>query len=179
MRPFADPRYPLGRFSSPDPITAQDIQTSIDAIAALPTELRAAVRDLTDAQVDTPYRQDGWTVRQLVHHIADSHMNAFIRFRLALTEDKPTIKPYNESLWAQVADTPRTPIEVSLTLLEMLHKRWTILLESMRGEDFARRLVHPEHGEISLDWLLQLYAWHGAHHTAHVTELRKREGWGA
>ena len=176
---MSDLRFPIGTFSPSPTLTTDQRRALIAKIANTPAELRRATAGLSDAQIETPYRPGGWTVRQVVHHVPDSHMNAYVRFKLALTEDKPTIKPYNESLWAQVADTPRTPIEVSLTLLEMLHKRWTILLESMRGEDFARRLVHPEHGEISLDWLLQLYAWHGAHHTAHVTELRKREGWGA
>ena len=177
--PFmSDLRFPIGKFSPSPTITDDHRRPLIGKIAKTPAELRRATAGLSDAQIETPYRPGGWTVRQVVHHVPDSHMNAYVRFKLALTEENPTIKPYNETLWAEVADTPRTPIDVSLTLLEMLHKRWTILLESMRGEDFARRLVHPEHGEISLDWLLQLYAWHGAHHVAHITELRKREAWG-
>jgi hypothetical protein len=133
---------------------------------------------LTEAQLQTPYRPGGWTVRQVVHHVPDSHMNAYIRFKLALTEDNPTIKPYDEAAWALLADTAHTPIQESLALLDALHRRWVVLLESLAPGDFARRLTHPEHGPVTLEWMLQLYAWHGRHHTAHVTALRQREGWG-
>ena len=139
--------------------------------------LRAALAGLSDAQLDTPYRPGGWTVRQVAHHVPDSHMNGFVRFKLALTEDNPTIRPYDEAAWARVPDTVRTPIDVSLALLDALHTRLVIVLESMSGGDFARPLVHPVNGPLTIDGLLQMYSWHGRHHVAHVTELRKREGW--
>ena len=139
--------------------------------------MRRALDGLSDGQLDTPYRPGGWTVRQVVHHVPDSHLNAYCRFKLALTEQNPTIKPYDEAAWAKVADTARTPPGVSLTMLDALHTRWVILLESMTAADFGRPLKHPEKGSITLDWMLQLYAWHGRHHAAHITELRKREGW--
>ncbi|PYR62116.1 MAG: putative metal-dependent hydrolase [Acidobacteria bacterium] len=129
------------------------------------------------SQFDTPYRPDGWTVRQVVHHVPDSHLNAYCRFKLALTEDNPRIKPYDEAAWAKLADTERTPVETSLALLDSLHQRWVTLLESMKPEEFARTLQHPEAGEMTLDKVLQLYTWHGRHHVAHITSLRQREGW--
>jgi uncharacterized damage-inducible protein DinB len=135
------------------------------------------VNGLNETQLNTPYRDGGWTVRQVVHHVPDSHMNAFIRFKLALTETNPTIKPYNENAFAQLADVTRTPVETSLTLLDALHQRWVALLEAMGPDDFTRPLIHPEIGPITLDRLLQLYAWHGRHHVAHVTALRARDGW--
>ena len=174
---MGDARYPVGRFTALRDITTEQRRALIAEIAATPRALRTATAGLSEAQLDTPYRPEGWTARQVVHHVPDSHMNAYIRFKLALTEDTPTIKPYDEAAWARVADTARTPIEISLTLLEALHVRWTVLLESMGASDYQRQLVHPEHGPVSLDWMLQLYAWHGRHHTAHVTELRKRVGW--
>ena len=161
-------RYPVGRFAVDRQLTAETRRALIGQIAAAPRELRTAVAVLSPAQIDTPYRPDGWTVRQVVHHVPDSHMNAFIRFKLALTEDNPTIKPYDEAAWAKLADTARVPVETSLALLDALHARWVALLESMSGEDFDRRLVHPDHGPITTGWLLQLYAWHGRHHTGHV-----------
>jgi uncharacterized damage-inducible protein DinB len=172
-----DPRYPIGNFAMPAEITPASRSAAIEQIASAPAKLRAAVSGLSDAQINTPYREGGWTVRQLVHHIADSHMNAVVRLKLALTENAPTIKPYDEAKWAQLADTPATPVATSLTLLETLHERWANLLRSLSPEDFARKLVHPEHGERTIDWLVFLYAWHGAHHTAHVTELRKSRAW--
>ena len=175
---MTDLRYPVGKFTVVRDITPELRHTLIREIAATPQALRAATQGLSESQLDTPYRPEGWTVRQVVHHVPDSHMNAYIRFKLALTEDTPTIKPYDEAAWARVADTARTPIDVSLKLLDTLHQRWTVLLESMSGADYARQLVHPEHGPVALDWMLQLYAWHGRHHTAHITELKKREGWG-
>jgi len=174
---MTDPRYPVGKFSYEPAISASTRRTLIGQIADTPRAMRAAVAGLGDKQLDTPYRPDGWTVRQVVHHVPDSHMNAYVRFKLALTEDNPTIRPYDEAAWARVADTARTPVDVSLTLLDSLHTRWVVLLESLADTDFARRLVHPDRGPITLDWMLQLYAWHGRHHTAHVTELRKRENW--
>lgn len=176
-RMATDLRFPVGRFA-PDPDVTPGKRTAwIRQIAETPAALRAAVNGLSEAQLDTPYRPDGWTAKQVVHHVPDSHMNAYVRFKLALTEDNPTIKPYAEDRWAELYDTQATPVETSLALLESLHKRWVTLIESMKAEDFARPLMHPERGQITLDWMLQLYAWHGRHHVAHVTELRRREGW--
>ena len=172
-----DLRYPVGRFRRPESLDEAERRRAIDAIAAAPAKLRAAVAGLTDAQLDTPYRPDGWTVRQVVHHVPDSHMNAYVRFKLALTEDEPTIKPYDEARWAELADTRDTPIESSLALLDRLHDRWVRLLRSMSADDFARRLRHPEMGVQRLDQVLALYDWHGRHHVGHVTNLRERMGW--
>jgi uncharacterized damage-inducible protein DinB len=174
---MADLRFPAGPFSFDEHPTAATRGGCIRAIADAPGAFRRAVEGLSDAQLDTPYRPGGWTVRQVVHHVPDSHINAYVRFKLALTEDSPTIKPYDEAAWALLADTARTPIDTSLTLLDALHRRWVVLLESLREEDFTRRLIHPDRGPVTNDWLLQLYAWHGRHHAAHVTTLRQREGW--
>jgi uncharacterized damage-inducible protein DinB len=171
-----DLRFPTGKFSLVPQPTPSQRQSWIRAIADTPAKLRRAVAGLSDAQLDTPYRPEGWTIRQVVHHVPDSHMNAYVRLKLALTEDTPTIKPYDESEWARLPDA-RTSVEDSLALLEALHRRWVILLESMKPADFGRQLVHPERGLVNNDWLLQLYAWHGPHHTGHVTSLRQREGW--
>ena len=170
-------RYPTGRFSRPDALTSDQRRAAIETIATTPAQMRAAVRGLTDAQLDTPYRPGGWTVRQLVHHVPDSHANAYCRFKLALTEDTPTIKPYDEAAWALLEDSRTTPVETSLTMLDVLHDRWVRLLRAISPNDFARRLNHPENGMMNLDQLLALYAWHGPHHVAHVTRLREREGW--
>ena len=172
-----DPRYPIGKLEIPVAVTPALRQSAIETIAQTPAKFRAAVKGLTDAQLDTPYREGGWTVRQLAHHLPDSHVNAYVRLKLALTESAPTIKPYAEEKWAQLADSRSTPIEVSLALLESLHARWVLLLRALTPEDFAKKLVHPDHGEKNVDWLLFVYAWHGPHHTAHVTELRKSKGW--
>ncbi|HYT73549.1 MAG TPA: bacillithiol transferase BstA [Vicinamibacterales bacterium] len=172
-----DPRYPTGTFTYNPSITPDGRTRAIAAIRETPAELRAAVRGLDDRQLDTPYRDGGWTVRQVVHHVPESHMNAYIRFKLALTEDNPTIKPYAEDAWAKLADVKRTPIETSLGLLDALHQRWVTLLELLKPDDFTRPLVHPESGPLTLDYLLQMYAWHGKHHVAHVTTLRQRQGW--
>jgi uncharacterized damage-inducible protein DinB len=172
-----DLRYPVGKWEpkpSLDPATRRKF---INEIAATPKRLRAAVAGLTPQQWETPYREGGWTVRQVVHHVADSHMNSYVRFKLALTEEVPTIKTYEEKRWAETAEVRRTPPEVSLVLLESLHARWTELLRAMSAADFGRKLRHPEHGEMTLDALLSLYEWHGRHHTAHITALRKRMGW--
>jgi hypothetical protein len=159
-----DPRYPTGKFAyDPDP-TPDTRKAAIAAIAALPVELGAV---LASAQLDRSYREGGWTARQVVHHVADSHMNAFIRFRLALTEDRPTIKPYDEAAWAKLPDARLDP-QVSVQILGGLHQRWHVMLEAMRATDFAREAIHPEHGPRSLDWFLQLYAWHGRHHVGHL-----------
>jgi hypothetical protein len=172
-----DPRYPTGKFTFNPDVTPQSRLKCIAAIRETPAALRAAVQGLSETQLNTPYRDGGWTVRQVVHHVPESHMNAFTRFKLALTETSPTIKPYNEDAWVKLGDVPRTPVETSIVLLEALHQRWVTLLEVMGPEDFERPLIHPEIGAITLDRMLQLYAWHGRHHVAHVTTLRAREGW--
>jgi len=172
-----DPRFPVGRFEMPAEVTSARRQQAIDEIAAAPAKLRAAVKGLNAAQLDTPYREGGWTVRQVVHHVPDSHLNAYVRLKLALTEEKPTIKPYDEAAWAELADSKNVPIEVSQVLLDSVHARWDSLWRSMKPEHFARVFVHPEAGERTVDWLLFLYEWHGRHHTAHITELRKQKGW--
>ena len=150
---------------------------AIDDIAQTPAKLRAAVTGLSEAQLETPYRPGGWTVRQIAHHVPDSHMNSYMRFKLALTEDAPTIKPYAEDRWAELADTKATPIEVSLTMLESLHDRWVRLLRSLTAEEWKRTFRHPELGAMTLEKTLALYAWHGRHHVTHITSLREREQW--
>ncbi len=173
-----DPRYPIGRPEVVEELTPERRQELIGAIEEAPRRLRAAVEGLTDAQLDTPYREGGWTVRQVVHHVPDSHLNSYVRFRLALTEDEPTIKPYSEKAWSELPDARTLPIEPSLRVLEGLHRRWAALLRAMTPEQFARGFIHPEHGRRqSLDQALQVYAWHGRHHTAHITSLRERRGW--
>ena len=172
-----DLRYPTGRFSRPAALDEAGRAAAIEIIAGTPRKLRDAVAGLSDSQLDTPYRPDGWTVRQVVHHVADSHMNAYIRFKLALTEDVPTIKPYEEGAWAELADTRVVPVDVSLALLDSLHVRWIALLRAMTPADFERMLTHPESGRQRLEQVLALYAWHGPHHVAHVTSLRQRMGW--
>lgn len=171
-------RFPTGRFKRPSfPIAPAERERMIGAIAETPTAMREAVAGLSDAQLDTPYREGGWTVRQVVHHVPDSHINSYCRFRLGLTEDAPTIKTYDEERWAELADARSGPIEMSLLLLDALHERWVILLRSMTPADWAREITHPEHGRLPLDFFLGLYAWHGPHHVAQVTELRRRRGW--
>lgn len=153
------------------------MQHLIEEIARTPANLRSAVQGLSTKQLDTPYRPGGWTVRQVVHHLPDSHMNSYVRFKLALTEDEPTIKPYAEDRWAELSDTKATPIETSLTLLDSLHARWVALLRSLDSEQWKRNFRHPELGPVSLEKSLALYAWHGRHHVAHIRNLREREGW--
>lgn len=172
-----DPRFPIGRFSIEGEITPEHRREWIARIAAMPARFRAAVADLSPGQLDTPYRDGGWTVRQLVHHLPDSHMNANVRFKLALTEDNPPVKTYEEALWAQLPDTRDTPPEVSLALLDALHTRWTALLAALDDTQWRRTLHHPEWGGIALETVLGQYAWHGDHHVAHVTALRERMGW--
>jgi uncharacterized damage-inducible protein DinB len=172
-----DPRYPIGKYQAPPDVTPAKRAEAIREIGTAPQQIRAAVNGLTDAQLDSPYREGGWTVRQVAHHLADSHMNAYVRWRLALTENEPTIKPYEEGAWANLEDAAHAPVEVSLRLLDALHERWVRLLRSVKEPEFARTFRHPEHGVRTLDWMLFLYAWHGKHHTAHVTELRKQKGW--
>jgi len=174
---MTDLRYPIGKFHFDGPLTPEQKQKSLDDLANAPANLRAAVQGLSPQQLDTPYRPGGWTVRQVVHHVPDSHMNAYIRFKLALTEDEPTIKPYEQQLWADLADSKSTPIEVSLTLLDSLHDRWVRLLQSLTPRDWKLTFRHPELGLVSLERNLALYAWHGRHHVAHITTLRTRENW--
>jgi uncharacterized damage-inducible protein DinB len=176
--PQADPRYPVGKFTRPaGPHTRDERRVLIEQIAATPARMREAVAGLSDAQLDTPYRDGGWTVRQVVHHVPDSHMNAYTREKLALTEDEPTIKPYDEAAWAKMSDVRETPIETSLLLLETLHARWDTILGAMTEADFVRTLVHPDNGVMTLDAVVAMYAWHGRHHVAHITSLRERSGW--
>lgn len=171
-----DERYPIGKFQWTGPNTPEQRQEFITQIAGLPTRLREAVAGLTEEQLDTPYRDGGWSVRQVVHHLPDSHMNALIRFKLALTENEPVIKPYKQDAWARLADS-RGPVSLSLQMIEALHQRWELVLRSMSAEDFERKLTHPEQGLVALDRFLALYAWHGAHHVGHITQLRRRMGW--
>jgi hypothetical protein len=172
----SDLSYPIGRFERPTSLTAADRESHIATLAALPANLRGAVRGLTDAQIDTPYRPGGWTVRQLVHHVADSHMNGYCRVKLALTEDNPVIKPYAEEKWAELADS-KLPIEHSLVILDHVHARLDALLRSLTPAQFARPFLHPAGGPQTIDVWAALYAWHSRHHTAHVTALRSRSGW--
>ena len=174
---MADSSYPIGKFSFPQSSTGEQRQQWIRDIGAAPALLRAAVSGLNETQLDTPYRPGGWTVRQVVHHVPESHMNSYIRFKLALTEDVPVIKPYDEALWAKLPDTAAAPIGASLALFEALHLRWLALLHGMSDSDFNRAFRHPELGLVRLDQNLALYAWHGQHHVAHITSLRERMGW--
>lgn len=174
--PAIDPRYPIGKFQYEGPYTEAQRTELMDVLAGLPQNIRAAVAGLNDQQLDAPYRDGGWSIRQVVHHVADSHMNSFIRFRLALTENNPTIKPYDEALWAEIADA-KEPVEVSLKLIDSLHRRMDVMLRSLKAEDWKRTFSHPERGPMTLDTNLGLYVWHSKHHVAHITELRKRMGW--
>jgi hypothetical protein len=172
-----DLQYPIGKFQWGGAITDAQREKLIEQIEQAPTQLRQAVAGLTEEQVDAPYRPDGWTVRQVVHHLSDSHMNAYVRFRLALTENEPTIKPFAQERWAALEDARTAPLELSLSLLESLHRRWVILLRSLCAADFARTFRHPEMGVVTLDKYLGMAAWHGRHHIAHITSLRDRMGW--
>ncbi|MCX6132664.1 MAG: putative metal-dependent hydrolase [Ignavibacteriales bacterium] len=174
---MSDIRYPVGTFDPKLTITDTDRQALINQIAWVPQKLREALRGLSDQRLDVPYREGGWTIRQQVHHLPDSHMNAYIRFKLAVTEENPTIKPYHEQLWAELVDGKLAPPELSLVLMESLHARWAMFLRSMKPEQFARTLIHPQNGPMNLDRVLQLYAWHGRHHVAHITAQRQRMGW--
>ena len=173
----ADHRYPVGQFDPKPSLTHSERQALLDVIDACPAKMRAAVEGLGESQLDTPYRDGGWTVRQVVHHVPDSHLNAYTRLKLALTEETPTIRPYDEAAWAKLADVHATPIETSLTMLDVLHQRWMTIWRSMSDGDFGRHLVHPDHGEKDVDWLLQMYGWHSLHHVAHITSLRERNRW--
>jgi hypothetical protein len=171
-----DPRYPIGKFSRSAANVANH-KTAIATLAALPENLRSAVQGLNEQQLDTPYREGGWTVRQLVHHVADSHINAYVRVRLALTEDWPTIKTYEEKIWATLADARTAHVDLSLELLSALHQRWVLLLESLTEDQWQRGYTHPDHGRQTLAEAIAMYDWHSRHHVAHVTALRKRKGW--
>jgi len=172
-----DLSYPIGRFDFKQVVEPARYPALIEEIAAAPGLFRAAVHGLDPAQLDTPYRPGGWTVRQVVHHLPDSHMNGYSRFRLALTEEQPTIKPYDEAGWAELADARSGPVDVSLELLTALHARWVALVESLTPEQWTRAYRHPDMGQVGLGTALALYAWHGRHHVAHVTRLRERSGW--
>ncbi len=173
----SDLRYPIGLYVPPAEYTVAWRAANIERLAAAPATLRAAVSGLSPAQLDTPYRPGGWTVRQVAHHVPDSHVNMYIRLKCALTEDRPTIKPYDEVAWAQLEDSRSTPIEVSLQLMESVHDRLVRILRAMSDADFERRYVHPDSGEHPLHHIVGLYSWHGAHHAAQVTALRTRMGW--
>jgi hypothetical protein len=172
-----DPRYPIGKFSFDGTLTEEQKSKHLEDIEQTPARLRAALRGLSDPHLDTPYREAGWTVRQVVHHVPESHMNSYIRFKLALTEEEPTIRPYLEDRWAKLPDATTAPVELSLVLLEFLHKRWMLVLRAMKPEEWKRTFRHPEIGLMTLEKALVLYSWHGRHHVAHVTSLRERIGW--
>jgi uncharacterized damage-inducible protein DinB len=174
---MSDPRYPIGKFSYSGSLDHSQKQKCLDDIEQTPARFSAAVRGLSDSQLDTPYRDGGWTVRQVAHHIPESHMNAYIRFKLALTEDDPTIKPYMEDRWAELPDARRDPIAPSLALLDSLHQRWVSVLKNMTDAEWKRTFRHPDLGSMPLEKSLALYAWHGRHHVAHVTSLRQKMGW--
>lgn len=174
---MADPRFPVGKFAPPESITPADRERFIREIEDTPQRMRAAVSGLTEAQLDTPYRDGGWTVRQVVHHVPDSHLNSYMRFRLALTEEEPTIRTYQEDRWAELPDARTAPVEVSLSLLESLHRRWALLLRSLTPEQWTLHFRHPDLGVLRLDRNLALYAWHGRHHVGHITALRDLKGW--
>ena len=174
---MTDPRYPIGRFEVPTDVTDADRAAFVDQIAALPGEIRQAVADLDDSKLDTPYRDGGWTVRQVVHHVPDSHLNAYTRFKLALTEPTPTIKTYEEARWAELPEARSAPIAVSLALLDALHERWVLLLRVLAPGQFTRAFRHPEMGLMTLNQQVAMYAWHGRHHLAHIQALRNRMGW--
>ena len=174
--PMTDLRFPIGEFIMPTPVTPRLRTDAIAAIAELPVKMRDAVRGLSEAQLDTGYRPGGWTVRQVVHHVPDSHLNAYVRVKLALTEDNPTIKPYDQDTFAGLPDQ-KLPIAVSLSLLDSLHARWVAVLNALTPQQFARPLYHPEIGAITIDYLVQTYGWHSRHHVAHITRLRELEGW--
>jgi hypothetical protein len=177
MNDLDDLRYPIGRFSPPASSMAGVRAAYIQTVRLLPARLRAAVSSLSDAQLDTPYREGGWTVRQVVHHLADSHSVAYVRCKLALTADWPTINAYDEAVWANLPDCRSLPVDVSMAMIEGLHTRWTTLLDALSEEDFQKGFNHPEFGRVNLARQLAMYEWHCRHHTAHITNLRARKGW--
>jgi hypothetical protein len=166
------PQYPVGKFHAPESLSPEDRARCIETIASTPAKMREAVGKLTAKQLDTPYREGGWTARQVVHHVPESHMNAYIRFKLALTETNPVIKPYDEAAWTRLNDVAVAPIEASLALLESLHERWVVLMRGLSAGDWRKRYIHPEYGQArTLEYTLALYAWHGEHHIAHVNSV--------
>lgn len=169
--------YPIGTFHYSEAITPQQRKLWIEELRKLPSELRNTVEGLSDERLETPYRPAGWTVRQVVHHLPDSHMNSYVRFRIALTEDSPSIRAYREAEWAQLSDARFGPIEPSLQILDGLHARWTALLEKLTDDEFGCTFHHPELREVRLDWALGLYAWHSRHHLAHIQNLGRRMNW--
>jgi len=177
MTQLEDLRYPVGKFSKPAISMAGIRGAHIQTLRQLPERLRGAFAGLTEPQLDTPYREGGWTARQVIHHVADSHANSYVRMKLALTEDWPTIKPYDEAAWAELPDARLLPVDISLDLVAALHKRWVLLLEALSDDDFRRGYVHPEGGRQNLAEVLALYDWHSRHHTAHIVNLRSRMGW--
>lgn len=177
MTETPDLRYPIGPFRRPERCSAEERTAAIAAIAEAPARLREAVAGLSPAQLDTAYRPGGWTVRQVVHHVPDSHLNAYVRCKLALTEDEPAIRPYHEERWAELPEARSAPLDPSLALLEALHRRWELALQGLSAADWQRPLVHAESGRQSVEQLVALYVWHGRHHVAHITALRRREGW--
>jgi hypothetical protein len=174
---MADPRYPIGKFSFDGTLTERQKSKFLDDIEKTPARLEAAIHGLTEKQLDTPYRDGGWTVRQVIHHVPDSHLNSYIRFKLALTEDEPTIRSYMEDRWAELPEAKTAPVEPSLALLSSLHTRWMLMLRALQPADWKRTFRHPEIGLMTLEKNLALYSWHGQHHVAHITALRERMGW--
>ena len=172
-----DPRYPIGTFQYAGASSESARRSFIDEIAETPLRMQEALHGLSEEQLDTPYRSGGWTVRQVAHHVPDSHLNAYVRLKLALTEEHPVIKPYDEAQWAALPDAREAPVAISVTLLTALHQRWTLLLRALAPADFERRFLHPERGVMTVDELVALYAWHGRHHVAHITSLRERKAW--
>ena len=177
MNPAEEVRFPVGDFVIDPVVTDEKRRRWIGEMAQAPANLRVALAGLSDDQLDTRYREGGWTLRQVVHHLADAHINGFVRFKLALTEDNPPIKTYEETLWAETIDGREAPVELSLKMLEALHERWVILLDALRESDFDKSFSHPQRGVMTIDKAIQLYAWHGVHHTAHIIGLRERKGW--
>ena len=175
---MSDVRYPIGPLAfRRRPLTAEERSQLIDAVEAHPARMRAAVAGLTDDRLDTPYREGGWTPRQVVHHVVDSHVNAYVRFKLAVTEDNPTVRTYEEHIWAELPDAKSAPVESSLAILDALHARWVSFLRNLTPDDFGRPLHYPGIGDATVDLLLEIYGWHAPHHEAHVTRLRERKGW--
>ncbi len=174
---MTDLRYPIGKFGHDGPVSGADLALWIGQIELLPEQMRPALSGLTEEQLDTPYRPGGWTLRQVAHHVPDSHLNCYIRFKWALTEEEPVIKPYDEQRWAELADYRVLPVEMSLDFLALLHARWVTLLRSLSREQLSRRFVHPASGATELAWNVGSYAWHGRHHLAHITTTIGREGW--
>ena len=172
-----DPRYPIGKFTWDGPNSPDKRAQLIEDIAATPHRLAQSVKGLSEQQLNTPYRDGGWTVRQVVHHLPDSHMNSYVRFKLALTEHEPTIRPYDEATWAELIDARSAPLEPSLQLLDGLHRRWVMLLKSLSDDDVKKKFTHPEMGFLSIDQYISVYAWHGKHHVAHITGLGETKGW--